>query len=85
MRRVEEITTEWYQIGLELLGDTKALDIIASNHPKDANRCCIEMFKTWVRCKPDANWDQLATALNEIGLNAAAENIKSEFTVSTCS
>ena len=61
-------------------GNTVALQEIKANYPNDVNKCCTEMFMKWLECKPDANWDQLASALSEVGLTTAAENIKSEFT-----
>lgn len=80
MRVETGVTTRWYDIGLELLGNTVPLDEIQANYPNDVNKCCTEMFKKWLHCKPDADWDQLASVLHKIGLNAAAENIRSEFT-----
>ena len=80
MRYEMGVTVEWYDIGLELLdGDAVALDEIGIKYPNDVNKCCTEMFKKWLQCKPNADWDQLVTALSELKLNAAAENIKSEF------
>ena len=40
------------------------------------------MFKEWLVVKPDANWNQLIDALNNIGMNTAATNIKKK-TVAT--
>jgi len=60
-----------------LLGDnnTAALDVIKTNHQSDDDRCN-EMFKKWLRMKTDASWSQLATALERVGLNAAAHKIQ---------
>ena len=81
MRHETGVTVKWYDIGVELLsGNTVALDEIQAKYSSDVNKYCTEMFKTWLQHNPEANWDQLASALSEVGLNTAAENIKSEFT-----
>ena len=81
MRHETGVTAEWYDIGLELLdGNIVALDEIMAKYSSDVNKCCTEMFKKWLQYSPEANWDQLALVLSEIGLNTAAENIISEFT-----
>ena len=76
MRRETGLTTEWYDIGLELLdSDTATLDLIKKNNPMDANECCTQMFKEWLKRNPDASWDQLINALSVIGLDTAVKNI----------
>ena len=70
-----DITTSWYDIGLELLDSSGTVDVIKKNNPNDNNECCTEMFKKWLQQRPDANWSQLAEALTNIGLNTAAEFI----------
>ena len=75
------VTGKWYDIGLELLdSNTVALDEINVQYSSDINKCCTEMFKKWLQYNHEANWDQLVSVLSEVGLNTAAENIKSEFT-----
>ena len=70
------IITKWYDIGLELLdSDNGALDVINKNYPNDNEKCCTEMFKKWLQCRPDASWRQLAEALTSINLNTAAQCI----------
>jgi len=69
------IATKWYDVGVELLdSNTAVLDVIKTSQQHDNDRCR-EMFKTWLQMKPDANWSQLVTSLNNIGLNAAADNV----------
>ena len=62
------MATKWYSLGLQLLDDSGILDTIRSTNPTDVECCCTEI-------KPDANWGQLITALNdcEIGLKAAVD------------
>ena len=76
MRNEAGVTTNWYDIGLELLDShTATLNVIKANHPSDVDECCTEMLSKWLESKPDANWNQLIIALNGIGLNTVAENI----------
>ena len=70
------VATRWYDLGVELLdGNTAVLDVIKTSHQRDDDRCS-EMFKTWLEMKPDASWSQLVTALTNIGMNTAADNIQ---------
>jgi len=70
------VATRWYDLGVELLdSNTAVLDVIQSDHQSDNARCS-KMFKAWLETKPDANWSQLVTALNNIGLKTAAENVQ---------
>ena len=76
MQHGEGVITKWYDIGLKLLnGKGIKLNVIRKNHPSDAETCCTNMFSQWLESKPDASWNQLFTALIEIGLNSAADII----------
>ena len=71
-----DVITKWYDVGLQLLdSDNGALDVIKANYPNDNEKCCIEMFKKWLQCRPDASWHQLAEALTSVNLNTAAHHI----------
>ena len=71
-----DIITNWYDIGLELLDSrNRALDVIKKDHPNDNESCCTEMFKKWLRCRPNASWRQLIEALTSVNLNTAAQHI----------
>ena len=50
--------------------------IQANNH--NVNTCCREMFQKWLNMKPDASWDQLVAALNEIELSSAAHAVSKQ-------
>jgi len=71
------VATNWFQLGVILLGDseTAALEVINTNHQSDDDRCN-DMFKKWLQMKPDSSWSQLVTALNNVGLNSAAHKIQ---------
>ena len=69
------VATRWFDLGVELLNsNTAVLDVIKTSLQRDDERCS-EMFKTWLQMKPDTSWSQLVTALHNIGLNTAANNV----------
>ena len=75
IRHEAGVATGWYDLGVELLDSkTAVLDMIQSDHQSSHDRCS-QMFKTWLKMKPDASWSQLVTALNNIGLKTAADNV----------
>lgn len=67
---VSEVADNWKDLGTQLLdsGCLKILDIIESDHPHDAVKCCKKMFQKWLDTKPDATWNQLIEALNNPGI-----------------
>ena len=71
------MAVRWYDIGLQLLTDdtTGTLDVIKADHPNDATACCNKMFVKWLELQPSATWSQLITALSNIGMKTAAENV----------
>ena len=76
IRNEAGVANNWYTLGVELLdSNTVVLDVIKTNHQRDDDRCS-EMFKTWLEMKPDASWSQLISALTEINLQTAADNIE---------
>jgi len=70
------VVTRWYDLGVELLdSNTAVLDVIKTSHQRDDDRCSA-MLKTWLEMKPDASWSKLVTALVNIGMKTAADNIQ---------
>jgi len=68
----------WYELGLELLNQStsvRTLKEIKANC-QNVNECCLKMFEEWLSQMPTANWDQLITALSNIGMGTAAKHIK---------
>ena len=75
---VNGVAAHWYDLGVQLLDyATGVLDVIKADHPNDANKCCTVMFEKWLMLKPDASWNQLVTALTNLGLNSLAANLRS--------
>ena len=52
------------------------LDIICENYPRDVEACCTEMFKYWLDNAADASWNKLVKALEVIGHNVLAKELR---------
>ena len=74
-----DIITRWRDLGLELVDSNKILKVIETNHPSDIDTCCRLMFEKWLEKTPDANWNQLVTALNNIEMATAADAVRKLF------
>ena len=74
-----EIATNWYDLGLELVHSHSILKVIETNHPSDVETCCCKMFQKWLERTPDASWNQLITALNNIEMKTAANAVSELF------
>ena len=72
------VSSKWHDLGLELLEpeDEDELNSIESNNPNDVSNCCKKMFQLWLRKCPNATWNQLIQALNEVKLNTLATTIE---------
>ena len=69
--------TEWYALGtcLELRRED-LVDIEQRFLREGLRRCKIELFYLWTKSTPDASWEQLAAALERIGENTLADQIR---------
>ena len=74
-----DIVTQWRDLGLELVDSNKVLKVIEADHRNDISACCRVMFERWLEMKPNANWNELVTALNNIEMNTAADAISKLF------
>ena len=54
------------------------LKVIETNNRNDVDTCCRVMFEKWLDMRPSANWNQLITALSNIGMNTAADAIRKQ-------
>lgn len=87
LRQLQEIlaaditgfSTKWYELGSQLLEDFTSVNIlneIECDYPNSASKRCIKMFEKWLNQQPKTSWDQLLTALKNIDMNSAVEQIK---------
>ena len=74
-----EITTKWYELGLELVDSNKVLKVIEADNPRSTNTCCRVMFEKWLEKTPNASWSQVVTALDNIKMNTAADAVRKLF------
>ena len=74
-----EITTKWYELGLKLVDSNEVLKVIETDNPHNTNTCCRVMFQKWLEKTPNASWNQLVTALDDIKMNTAADAVRKLF------
>ena len=74
---VRDVITEWHQLGLQLDLPESDLKLIGSN--PDIEGHLRMMLSKWLDYDPEASWDKLANALNTMGKNAIAANIRSKY------
>ena len=63
---VPKYAHEWRFLGGLLHFDQAELDIIYSDYRNDAKECCRKLLCIWLERDPDASWNQLASAIDEI-------------------
>ena len=69
--------TNWYQLGLYLNLQTHELDKIQQDHAHHGNdRQMVGMLSLWLRRTPNATWGDVVSALQQMGENRVAENIR---------
>ena len=73
------VASQWYDLGLKLLGDTSfnLLNIIAKNDNHDDVKCCTKMFTKWQEDQSSsASWDQLFSAIRATRLGKVASTLE---------
>ena len=60
---ISRVSTQWYELGNELLIDLKYLKTIKSKYGSDHWRCCFDMFEHWLGSNRNATWHQLIISL----------------------
>ena len=75
-----KISPHWYALGSQLLEEKyfHLLKVIQKDSPHDVQSSCSKMLEYWLDVDPKANWNMLINALEEIGQNALADQIKQE-------
>ena len=69
--------SEWYELGLQLDLPDYILDKIEAN--PDFNSHMRQMLHDWLQRDPEASWEKLAAALDTIGKNVVADNVRRRF------
>ena len=63
----EVAAAQWYQLGIQLEIPAATLSTIESDHPRDAQRCMIEVLNTWLQIVPGCSWAKLTEAVEAMG------------------
>ena len=77
--------TNWYQLGINLNLQIHELNKIQQDHAHQGNdRQRLEMLALWLRCTPNAVWEDVVSALQQMGENRVAENIRQKHGLYKC-
>ena len=60
----------WYSLGIQLGIGTSDLKRLEMNYGGDTERCKIEVIHFWLRRDPEATWNKLAQAVEDMGGHA---------------
>ena len=63
---VPEYAHNWRYLGASLHFDYAEMEIIFSDFRNDAKECCRSLLSRWLEKKPDASWDQLFLAIDDL-------------------
>ena len=63
-------------LGIKLNLPQSVLATIEANHPKDVERCRVEMLTKWLQRTPTASWGDIVQALYEMNLNSVAQRVQ---------
>lgn len=72
-------TTKWFELGLQLTGNVRELDLIGRNHTNDARSALLNMLGFVLREDPELSWDKVVLALQTIGEQNMAKTILDKF------
>jgi hypothetical protein len=72
-----DVVTEWCGLGTQLDLPEDILKLVGSS--EDAEDRLRTMVSKWLEYDPEASWDKLANALNAMGKNTIAANIRSKY------
>ena len=64
------VAPKWYELGAELFDEKEEymLNTIDTDHKKDVNKCCHEMFRKWLMTHTNATWYLILEALKSPGV-----------------
>ena len=72
--------TDWHGLGLKLSLTMSQLRGIELTYPRDGpGRLKAEMFDVWLKSSPNASWADLITALEDMGEDRVASNVRAAY------
>ena len=72
-------TTKWFELGLQLTGNVRELNLIKENHKNDARGALLEVLGFVLREDPELSWDKVVLALQTISEVSIAKTIQDKF------
>ena len=73
---VPRVAPYWRELAMQLDIEPRHLQMIAADNACDSQRCCMEMFCHWLDRYPDASWQNLIHALEDINLSSVATDVE---------
>jgi len=58
-----KFAVHWKSIGKSLYIPKGQLDILGEDYSRNVQRCCNEMFSTWLDSDPNATWEKVQEAI----------------------
>ena len=80
---LKDMIAEWHDLGIHLGLPESILKLIGFS--PDIEGLLRMMVSKWLDYDPEASWDKLANALNTMGKNTIAANIRSKYVGAICS
>ena len=72
--------TNWFLLGVNLRLPKHELSKIQQNYAHQGNdQQRVEMLDLWLRRTPNATWEDVVDALQQMGENTVAENIREKY------
>ena len=72
--------TDWHGLGLKLSLTVNQLREMELTHPREGpSRLKAEMFNVWLKSSPNASWTDLITALEAMGEDRVASNVRAAY------
>ena len=72
--------TDWHTLGIQLDLTTSQLNSIhVTYYAHGTDRLKTEMFDVWLKSSPTASWADLITALEDMGMDRVASNVRAAY------
>ena len=74
------VADKWEHIGIYLHLPMATLKIIATQHPRDPQRCLIEMLEVWLkRVNPPPTWSAIIKTVEFLGEMQLAKELREKY------
>ena len=75
---LKAVTADWYRLGLNLGLETSELNKVQQDY-HGSDQQMLQTLDLWLRRTPDASWLNVVSALETMGENRVATNIRQEY------